>query len=63
MSRKFQRAKTVAERYDIDESTVWRWIKKGLLPQPIKLGPHTTGFDVSELDEYDRKHGRVRPAA
>ena len=30
-------------------ATVWRHVKAGLLPAPVKLGPNTTGWRVGEL--------------
>lgn len=30
-------------------STVWEWVKKGLIPTPRKLSPGVTGWNVGEL--------------
>lgn len=31
-------ASIIMERYGIGQMTMWRWVKKGLLPKPVKLG-------------------------
>lgn len=30
-------------------ATVWRHVKAGLIPQPVKLGPNTTAWRVGDL--------------
>ena len=30
--------------------TCWRWVKQGLLPPPIDLGPNSIGFDADLVD-------------
>ena len=36
----------------ISKPTVWRWVKEGLLPKPISLGPKVTAWDLDEVDRY-----------
>ncbi|RLL52186.1 AlpA family phage regulatory protein [Mariprofundus sp. EBB-1] len=46
----YNRARQVASRLDISESTVWRWAKAGKLPKPIKLSNRVTVFNSEEVD-------------
>lgn len=46
----YLRAKKVAKRLDMSESTVWRLVKSGVLPRPIKLTPRTTVWRASDID-------------
>lgn len=39
----------VSARLGVSRATVWRWASAGLLPQPIKLGPNTTRWRLSDL--------------
>ena len=39
----------VAALYSVGPATVWRWVKAGRLPAPVKLGPNTTAWRVGEL--------------
>ena len=31
-------SKTLCAMLDISESTLWEWVRKGLLPRPVKIG-------------------------
>ena len=33
----------------ISKSTLWTWVKDGFFPKPIKLGPRTTVWRVSDI--------------
>lgn len=39
----------VAALHGISAPTVWRWVKSGRLPAPMKLGPNTTAWRVGDL--------------
>ena len=41
----------IAQRYDISRSGVWLWVKKGILPKPIRISPGCTRFDIEACDE------------
>ncbi len=43
------RLPTVAALHGIGPATVWRWVRSGRLPQPVKLGPNTTAWNVGAL--------------
>lgn len=43
------RLPTVSALHGIGPATVWRWVKVGRLPAPVKLGPNTTAWRVGEL--------------
>ena len=51
----YLRAKSVAKRLDMSESTVWRLVQQGILPKPIKLTPRTTFWRSSDIDEAIEK--------
>lgn len=46
----YLRVKSVAERLDVSEATVWRFTQQGLLPKSIKLSPRTTVWRASDID-------------
>lgn len=52
----------VIERLDISKRTLWRWVKKGLFPEPVVVGPNAVRWRSDQLDEWltARKPGRVR---
>ena len=40
----FLRRSEVAECLHISETTLWRWVKAGIFPKPLRIGPNTVGF-------------------
>ena len=47
--------KQVAQRYSIGRSTVWQWVKDGLLPSPVRFGQRCSRWSSEDLDEHDLK--------
>lgn len=45
----FVRLPVVMELFSTSASNVWRWVKKGIIPRPRKLGPQTTVWNVGDL--------------
>lgn len=45
-------AQLAAER-SVSRSTIWRWVAKGLLPQPVQLSPGCTRWIRAEIDKRD----------
>ena len=33
----------------VSRATVWRWVKAGYLPAPVKIGPNSTAWRVGDL--------------
>ncbi len=46
--RRLLRQKEVLKLVPISAATLWRWVKAGTFPEPLKLGPKTTAW--RELD-------------
>ena len=42
----------VAKNLNIGRSTVWAWVKAGLLPAPIKLGPRVSVWRASDIENF-----------
>lgn len=41
----------------IDHSTLWRWVRQGEFPEPIKLGRKVTAWPVHAVLEWMRQKG------
>ena len=39
-------------RVPVSPATVWRWVAQGKFPQPFKLGPNVTVFDLDAVDSW-----------
>lgn len=50
---RFVSAGYLAERYDVDKSTIWRWAGRDILPRPIKISEQCTRFDLDEIERRD----------
>lgn len=49
---RFISQKKLAELLSVSQMTIYRWVKKGILPEPLKLGTHRNAsvrFDLAEL--------------
>lgn len=44
----------VSESLKVSKSTLWRWIKAGLFPKPVHLGPKAVRWRVSDLAAWNR---------
>lgn len=49
IERQFVRDVFLADRYEISRSTVWRWVREGLLPKPTKIAG-SSRFDLAACD-------------
>ncbi len=46
-------------RYQKSRPTIWRWVRSGRLPVPIRAGPNSVLFAVPELLEKEAGWRRV----
>lgn len=51
----FVREPVVRAYYSCSHSTLWRWVKAGLIPPPKKIGPKNSVWNVGELRESSRR--------
>lgn len=47
--------KQVAGWLEIGRSTVWAWVKQGVLPAPHKIGPKSSRFSGADLLNYRKE--------
>ena len=52
--------KEVARILGVSVSTVIRWSKTGILPQPFELGPNKTMYVLDEIEAYIEKVKETR---
>jgi prophage regulatory protein len=70
MATKFLRAKAVQERLGCGRVHLWRVVKAGQFPAPVKLSPRMTVWPENEVDAWieakiaeSRKPKKAKPAA
>ena len=55
--RELLMAKQVAKLLDVSRRTIYRWLKTGSFPQPIKLSPGTVRWRRAELQAFIASQG------
>ena len=50
---KYLTCKEVLARYKLYRSTMYRWIKDGLFPAPIQLGPRCVRWKLADLEKWE----------
>lgn len=50
----------IAPLIPVSKSTWWSWIATGKAPRPVKLGPNTTAWRVSDIREFITSHDEGR---
>lgn len=53
----FLKDRQVAARLGISRPTLWRWVKDGRLPRPVKLGPAVTRWRLSDIEKFEASLG------
>jgi len=46
-------ANDLAARFRVHPVTIWKWVRAGLLPQPVKLGPNTTRWHADQIKQFE----------
>ena len=55
---KYVTDRELAKRYNASRSTIWNWVRKGQLPQPIKLSDRTTRWDIEDIEKFESARRR-----
>ena len=57
--RRILRAKAVMDKMGWSRTTLWRRVRAGEFPAPVKTGPNTNGWFDDEVDEAQAKLPRI----
>ena len=63
MQRKFIRIGQLASapgregRLPVSAPTIWRWVKSGTLPAPVRLGPQVTAWPMEAVEQWESSRG------
>lgn len=57
---KLERLPSVMARIGLSRTTIWRQVKEGTFPAPVKLGPQAVAWPSAAIDEWieQKIHGR-----
>jgi prophage regulatory protein len=57
MERHF-RDREIAEAFGVSRNTVWRWVREGRLPEPVRISPGCTRWPQSDIDQLTQRKGK-----
>lgn len=49
----FHTDRSLAERYQVSRQTVWRWVREGRFPKPVKLATGSTRWPESAILKFE----------
>ena len=52
--------KDLAARYQVKRSSVWRWVRSGILPPPVKISEGCSRWVKSEIETRDAERLATR---
>lgn len=44
-------------RLPVSFATIWRWVKLGAFPKPVRLGPQVTAWRMEDIERWEAEHG------
>ena len=53
----FVRAVELAGIVPVSRATIWRWIKQGKFPRPVKLTDHVTAWRLADVRAWCESQG------
>lgn len=54
MSKQFYSDKSLATRYEVSRATIWRWVREGKLPNPVKING-STRWRSEDLSAWEKR--------
>ena len=57
---KFYDAKYLATRWGCHVITIWKWVQRGHLTKPTRLGPNISRWLGADIIEHERQAGEAR---
>jgi predicted DNA-binding transcriptional regulator AlpA len=61
--RRFLRLPQVLDLFPVSASTLWKLVKTGDFPAPVKLAPNVTGWDAAAVNAHLVRLGKAGGAA
>lgn len=43
----------IALRYGVTRGTIWRWVRQGNFPKPIRLSRGCVRWSISRIEDYE----------
>jgi prophage regulatory protein len=49
----------LSKRYRVSRATIWRWVRAGSLPAPLRLSPACTRWRSGDLNDFEAKRAEA----
>jgi prophage regulatory protein len=46
-------------RLPVHRNTLWRWVREGKFPPPVKLGENTTAWRLEDVEAWEQSRQEV----
>lgn len=53
MQDQYLRLKDFLPSLGVSEPTIWRWVKRGHFPKPVKIGQRAVAWRKTDLDAWE----------
>ena len=50
----FYSDKQLAERYGVTRQSIWRWVREGHMPKPMRIGLAATRWDFASIQKWEQ---------
>lgn len=49
--------KELSKLLEVSRQTIWRWVREGHFPAPVRLGPSCTRWKLSDVKAWEASKG------
>lgn len=53
MAETYLTDKQIASRFGVVQHTIWRWVREGHFPPPVRLGPGCTRWTTEDVEAFE----------
>lgn len=53
LHQRYASDKQLSDFLEVSRQTIWRWVREGKFPAPIKLGPNCTRWRLSDVQAWE----------
>lgn len=50
----FHSDKELAARYRVTRQTIWRWVREGVMPAPLRIGKAATRWEDAAIQKWEQ---------
>lgn len=51
---------SLADRFGVSRSTIWRWTHEGSFPKPVSLSPRCTRWRMEDVEKWEQDRASIQ---